>query len=97
MPTVQQFYAMFSVDKDSVALSPGGTDQIVVSNSSPGVMTVHLLGSLPGIETKLGETQVKAGGKTVLTFHAGQGAKPGTLQLRFDPIGKITPIKVSVQ
>jgi hypothetical protein len=95
--TAQQFYALFKVDKDSVALAPGGTGQVTISNGSPGSMTVEVIGALEGVEAKLDRAQVKAGDKAVLTLHAAEGAKSGTLKLRIAPIGKIVPIAVSVK
>jgi len=97
IPTLQQFYAMFKADKESVTLPPGSTEKVTISNGSPGSMTVQLLGTLPGIDAKLDQTQVKAGDRAVLTLHAGEGAKSGTLQLRLDPVGKIIPIQVAVK
>jgi len=97
IPTLNQFYAMFQVDKDSVTLSPGASDQVIISNSSPGTMTVVLVGTLSSIEAKLDQTEVKAGGRAVLALRAGEDAKAGTLQLRIDPIGKFIPIQVSLK
>jgi hypothetical protein len=97
IPTVAQFYAMFKVDKEAVTLSPGGSEQIVITNGSPGPMGVQLVGTVPGIEAKIDESQVKPGGKTTLTLHAGPDAKSGTLQLRFEPVAKVTPITVTVK
>lgn len=95
--TTEQFYALFKADKDSVTLAPGGTAQVTISNGSPGSMAVKVLGTLAGVEAKLDPVQVKAGDQAVLTLHAGEGAKSGTLKLRIDPIGKIIPIEVSVK
>jgi hypothetical protein len=97
IPTLQQFYGMFKADKDSVDLPAGGIEKVTISNGSPGSMTVQLLGSLTGIEAKFDQTQVKAGERAVLTLHASEKAKSGTLQLRIDPVGKIIAIRVSVK
>jgi len=97
MPPVDQFYAAFKADKDSVTLQPGGTEQVVISNGSPGPMTVRVMGAISGIEAKLDQTQVKTGDKAVLSLHAGPGAKSGTIQVHIDPVGKVIPIQVSVK
>jgi hypothetical protein len=97
VPTLDQFYAAFKADKDAVTLEAGGSDQVTISNSSPGSMTVHLLGAIPGIEAKFDQTRVKSGDKAVLALRAGAGAKSGTLQVRIDPLGKVIPIQVSVK
>jgi hypothetical protein len=97
VPTLDQFYASFKADKDVVTLESGGSDQVTISNSSPGSMTVHLLGAIPGIEAKFDQTSVKSGDKAVLALRAGAGAKSGTLQVRIDPLGKLIPIQVSVK
>lgn len=97
VPTVDQFYAAFKSDKSSVTLQPDGSDQVEITNSSPGPMTVQLLGGITGIEAKFDQTTVKSGDKAVLKLHAGEGAKSGTLQVRIEPVGKIIPIQVSVK
>jgi hypothetical protein len=94
---MEQFMAAFKADKDAVTLEPGGSAEVTVSNGSPGPMTIAVMGSIPGIETKFDQTHVKAGERAVLTVHAGEGAKSGRLQLRIDPVGKIIPIQVSVK
>jgi hypothetical protein len=97
VPTLQQFYASFQADRDSVTLEPGATETVHISNSSPGSMTVYVLGELAGVEAKFDHTKVESGDKAVLTLHAGPGAKSGTIQVRVDPVGKIIPIQVSVK
>jgi hypothetical protein len=97
VPTLDQFYAAFKADKDAVTLEAGGSDQVTISNSSPGSITVQLLGAIAGIEAKFDQTKVKSGDKAVLSLRAGAGAKSGTLQVRIDPLGKVIPIQVSVK
>jgi hypothetical protein len=97
IPTVEQFMAAFKADKDSITLDPGGNAEVTVTNGSPGPMTIAVMGSIPGIETKFDQKHVKAGERAVLTVHAGEGAKSGTLQLRVDPVGKLIPIQVTVK
>jgi len=97
VPTMEQFFAMFKADKNAVDLQPGGSAQVVISNDSPGTMSVQLLGSLSGIETKFDRTNVKSGEKATLTLHAGPKAQSGTLEVRINPIGKLLPVQVSVK
>jgi len=95
--TGDQLLAAFKADKDSVTLQPDGSDQVEITNSSPGSMSVQVLGTIPGVEAKFDRTTVKTGDKAVLKLHAGPGAKSGTLQVRIDPLGKLIPIQVSVK
>jgi hypothetical protein len=97
VPTVDQFYAAFKADKDAVTLQADGSDQVEITNASPGSMTVQLLDGIPGIDAKFDQTTVKSGDKAVLKLHAGSGAKSGTLQVRIEPVGKVIPIQVSVK
>lgn len=97
IPTMDQFYAAFKADKDSVTLQGDDTEQVVISNGSPGPMTVQIVGAVAGIEAKLDQTQVKAGEKAVLSLHATPDAKSGTVKVRIDPVGKVIPIQVSVK
>lgn len=97
VPTLDQFYASFKADRDSVTLEPGGTETVNISNSSPGFMMVHVVGALAGIEAKLDKNKVESGERAVLSLHAGPGAKSGTIEVRVDPIGKMIPIQVSVK
>lgn len=97
IPSTDQFYALFKADKNAVILEPGSSAQVVVSNDSPGSMTVGLLGSLAGIDAKFDHTDVKSGEKAVLTLHAGPKPQAGNLQIRIDPIGKLLPLQVSVK
>ena len=98
VPTLQQFYASFQADRDSVTLQPGGdAEQVLISNKSPGSMTVHVLAELAGVETKFDHTLVMSGDKAVLHLRAAAGAKSGAIEVRIDPVGKIIPIQVSVK
>ncbi|HKE21308.1 MAG TPA: hypothetical protein VKB88_02900 [Bryobacteraceae bacterium] len=98
IPTLEQFYASFKADRDSVTLQPGGgAEEILISNTSPGSMTVHVLGELAGVEAKFEHTMVMSGDKAVLRLRALPGAKSGTIEVRIDPLGKIIPIQVSLK
>jgi len=98
IPTLEQFYASFKADRESVTLQPGGdAEQILISNGSPGSMSVHFMNELAGIDAKVEHTTVQTGEKAVLRLKAAPGAKPGTLEVRIDPVGKIIPIQVAVK
>lgn len=98
IPTLEQFYASFKADRDSVTLTPGGdAEQILISNGSPGSMSVYITAELPGIDAKFEHTTVQSGDKAVLRLRAAPGAKSGTLQVRVDPLGKLIPIQISIK
>jgi len=83
-------------DKQAIHLKPGGSDQVTITNQAPGVMTVSLLGSLTGVDVTPGRVDLKSGEKAVVTFRAGNDAKPGVLSLRVEQTNHVIPIQVGI-
>jgi hypothetical protein len=84
-------------DKQAVSLKPGGSDQVTVSNQAPGVMSLSVAGSIPGVNVTLDHKDLKTGDKGILTFRASNDAKPGTLNLLVEQTNRLIPIRVNVQ
>ncbi|HEY1221704.1 MAG TPA: hypothetical protein VGF03_22370 [Bryobacteraceae bacterium] len=98
IPTsVDQFFSLIQADKTTLGLKPGASDQVVISNGTPGLISLEIAQQVPGVEAKLDNTSVTAGGKAVLTVHAGPQAASGVIGLRVKPIGPQIAIKVSVE
>jgi hypothetical protein len=85
------------VDKESVSLKAGESEQVTITNSAPGIVNISLVGSVPGVEVKLDRTALNAGGKAMLALRAGNGAKPGTLSIQVEQTNQIIPIQVAIR
>ncbi len=90
------FMKQVRADKESVSLKPGQTDKVTIANAAPGLMTISLMGQVPGVEAKLDHGDLKIGDKAILTLHAGEDARPGTFSIRVEQTGEIIPIRVDV-
>ena len=95
--SVDQFFALIKADKTALSLKPGASDQVIISNGTPGIIGLEIEQQIPGMEAKLDATFYPAGGKAVLTVHAGPQAASGVVALRVKPIGPRISIKVSVE
>ncbi|HUI76699.1 MAG TPA: hypothetical protein VLY24_02255 [Bryobacteraceae bacterium] len=83
-------------DKTAVNLKPGGSDQVTLANGAPGVMTISLFSSIPGVTVTPDHLDLKSGEKAVLTFHAGNNAKAGLVTLRVEQTNATIPIQVGL-
>ncbi|MGA2271773.1 MAG: hypothetical protein ABSH44_25200 [Bryobacteraceae bacterium] len=90
-------YHQVTVDKESVSLKAGESEQVTITNSAPGIVNISLVGSVPGVEVKLDRTALNAGGKAMLALRAGNGAKPGTLSIQVEQTNQIIPIQVAIR
>jgi len=83
-------------DKQAVNLKPGGSDQVAITNSGPGVMSLSL-NSIPGVQVTPDHADLKTGETATLTVRAGSDAKPGVINVRVEPINQVIPIQVAIQ
>jgi hypothetical protein len=98
IPTnVNQFFSLIKADKTELTLKPGSSDQVTISNGTPGLMYLEIAQQIPGVEAKLESAAIPAAGKTVLTVHAGEQPASGVIGLRVKPIGPRIAIKVTVE
>jgi hypothetical protein len=98
MPTSPDFlYTQVKLDKQSVTLKDGEPEQVTIVNGAPGVMSISLSGKLPGVESTLDRTSLKAGEKAVLTLRAGSNAKPGVIHIVVDLTNQLLPIQVNLK
>ncbi len=95
--SAEPFLHQVKADKQSVRLKPGRSEQVTITNTAPGPMTVSLAGAPPGIVAKLDRGEMKIGDKAVLTLNANENAKSGLLNLRVEQTGELIPIQVEVQ
>lgn len=85
-------------NKAEVKLVSGGSDTVVIANSSQGPFTLEPGAQLPGIEAKLDKTELGRGEKAILTLTASKEAKAGGFYyLRVMPTGEPIRINVKVQ
>ena len=96
--TVPDFiYKQVKADKESVALKPGESGHVTITNSAPGAMNISLTGSVPGVEVMLDRTVLNTGEKAVLTVRAGDDAKSGVLSIQVEQTNQVIPIQVAIQ
>lgn len=95
--SIEQFNASVKVDRESVTVKPGESQEISIANSAPGMMKVTISGKVAGVDAKLDHSEIKPGERVILTVHAGDDAKSGTFDVRVDPTGQVIPIHVTVQ
>jgi hypothetical protein len=94
---VEGFLSLVKADKNEVTLKPGASDQVVITNGTPGLILIDIVKRLPGVDAKLQGPAVPSGVKDVLTIQAGQQPVNGTIELWVKPIGPRISIKVTVQ
>ena len=95
--SANQFFSLIKADKTALSLKPGTSDQVVISNGTPGLVALEIVQPLQGVEAKLQSSLVPAGGKDILTLHAGEQAVSGVINLRIKPFGPRISIKISVE
>jgi hypothetical protein len=100
IPNLEQMEKLFSqqvkVDKTSVTLKPGESEQVTITNGAQGPITIELMGKIPGVDVKLDQMNIAPGGKAVVTLRAGDGAKPGVLSLMVEQTNQVFSIQVNV-
>jgi hypothetical protein len=84
-------------DKTAVRLKPGEPEQVVFTNLAPGPMDISVLGGVPGVETKFDRTDLKIGGKAVLTLTASQRVQNGMLTISVEQTGEVIQIRIDTQ
>ena len=60
-------------------------------------MDVSIVGTIPGIEAKFDNANMKIGAQSILTVKAGDGAKSGVLNIKVEQTGIFIPVQVIVQ
>jgi hypothetical protein len=90
-------YTQVKADKSVVSLKPGGEEQVTLTNSAQGPLTLALTGTLPGVNVKLDHMNIGAGEKAIVALRAGTGAKPGVLSLRVEQTNQVIPIQVKIE
>ncbi len=99
IPTPDDMKFIFSqvkTDKTSVTLKPGASEQVTISNTAQGLMTISILGGPAGIDVKLDRMDLKPGESAVLTLQAGAGAKAGILSVRVEQTNQVIPIQIVI-
>jgi hypothetical protein len=95
--STEQLHAMVRPDKSDLTLKPGASEQVSISNSMPGPVDLEVTGKPAGVEVSFDRAQVKTGEKAVMTVHAAQDAKDGTVAVRVQQTGQLLKFPVSVK
>jgi len=85
-----------TVDRRSVTLKVGQTEQVTISNGTAGDIRISLEGSVFAVEAKLDRTVLKPGEVAKLTVLAGRSANSGVLSIRVQQTNDVLPIQVIV-
>jgi hypothetical protein len=97
LPTSPDF-ALHKVkaDKSVVNLKPGGSAQVILTNSAQGPMSISLVGRIQGVDVKLDRVNLNAGDKAVVNLEAHDGAHSGTLSIQVEQTNEVIPIQVNI-
>ena len=85
------------VDRTAIALAPGTSEQIHISNHSPGPMMLELGYPLKGVEPKLDRTDLNQGDNATLTLKANKEPFGGIFYLRIMPTEEVITIRVQIK
>jgi hypothetical protein len=85
------------LDRTSVILKPEETQQLTITNTAPGPMTLSLTQTLPGIEVTIDKTVLKTGEKAIVTLKADENPHTGMMSFRVDPTGEFLAWEVKRQ
>jgi DNA-binding protein YbaB len=90
-------FTQVKTDKPAVSLKTGAEEQVTLTNSAQGLVTLQLTGKLPGVDVKLDRMNLGAGEKAILTIHAGNDAKAGVLSVRVEQTNQVIPVQVKIE
>ena len=90
-------FTQVKADKSVVSLKPGVEEQVTLTNSARGQVSLELTGKLTGVEVKLDRMNLGHGEKAILTLRAGKDAQPGVLSLRVEQTNQVIPIQVKIE
>jgi hypothetical protein len=96
MPTAETLFKQIQLDKNSVRLKPGESAEVTILNGAPGLTSLTLPGTLPGVEAKLDKSSLPAGDKAVLTLRAAKGARSGVLTVQVEQTLQLLPIQITI-
>ncbi len=103
LPSVKQMMKSVGVDKSEVTLGARKTEEVVVTNSMPGVVALALdAPDTPGLEAKLDRDDLGPGGaaRVLLSYNPAEGAaeqKDVTVNVIVRPTGQVIPITVKLK
>jgi hypothetical protein len=84
-------------DKQDVALTPGESAEVVISNSAPGTMRVTVWGAPAGVSAELDKNDIGASQTARLLIKTNKDSKPGTVTLAVEQTGQVIPIQVKLK
>jgi hypothetical protein len=81
-------------DKQSVIVSPGGSAEVIISNQSPGTVSLSIFQTLPEIEVKLSKDTLNRGETAVVTLKGGENPHTGMIGFRVSPTNEVVSFEV---
>lgn len=84
-----------TADKESVDAKPNTTQQVTITNGTPGSVSLVAHQTLPGWQITFDKANLPAGEKTIATFKTGENPHGGELQIMVNPFGQIITLKAN--
>ena len=84
-------------DTRSVTLKPGGSAEVAIANTAPGVMMLSVTVDAPGVTAELSKAKFGASERGVLTIKADENAKSGSVSIKVQPTGETIPVEVQIK
>lgn len=86
----------FQLSRDSVTLKVGESAEVTIGSASPTAVTLALPATVEGVEAKLSQSKLPAGGKATLTLHALKGAKSGLLLVQIQESMQVLQLHIAI-
>lgn len=84
-------------DKGTINLKAGASGEVTLTNTASGMMSISLVGRIPGVDPKLDRVNLNAGEKAVLRLQSHAGAQSGTLSIQVEQTNEVIPIQVNIE
>jgi hypothetical protein len=100
IPTAKDMEFIFQqvkADKAAVTLKKEEPEEVTITSTAKGPMTVTVAVVPPGVDAKLDRANIGPGEKAILTLRAGANASPGVVSLRVEQTNHMIPITVGIQ
>lgn len=85
------------VDKKSIVVKPGSTDEITITNNSMGTVTLAVQQILPDIQVTLDKKSLNRGEKAVAKVKCGDNPHAGEIQFLVGPTSEIVSVETRRQ
>jgi hypothetical protein len=90
---VASVFGHVAVDKSSLLVKPGGSDELTITNNSMGTVTVEVQQVLPDIKVTLDKKQLNRGEKAVATVTYGDNPHSGEIRFVIGPTNEFISVE----